>query len=272
MAVHPLGDPAADPAVARDHDAPAGDQQVRRPQDPIERRLAGPVAVVEEVLRERLVDRDDREAQGIIGGHRLQPDHAGGRLLGAREDLRTCAGPLRVEQRDEVAAVVHRQLRMRVGDGVEMRVVGVAVLAAAREHADAVLGHERRGNVVLGRERVRGAQHDGRAAGLERPHQVGRLGGDVEAGPDAEAGERLLGGEPLADEAQHGHLALGPLDAADAFGRKGEIDDIVGGQRGGRRGHRDGDSLVKNRRSGPRLGQIEPRRWMSRSSKRACSW
>ena len=195
-------------------------------------RLAGPVAVVEEVLGLGLVDRDDREAERAVGGHRLEPDDAGRRLLGPGEDLLDLVGPLAVEQRDEVAAVVHRDLGLRVGDRVEVGVVRVAVLAAAGERRDPVLGDERRGDVVLRRERVRGREDDLGAAGLERPHQVGGLGRDVEAGADPEAGQRLLALEALADQAQDGHLALGPLDPADALGREAEVGHVVGGQAG----------------------------------------
>ena len=80
-------------------------------------RLAGAVAVVEEVLGLGLVDRHDREAERAVRGHRLEPDHAGRRLLRPGEDLLDLVGPVAVEQRDEVAAVVHRDLRVRVGDG-----------------------------------------------------------------------------------------------------------------------------------------------------------
>ena len=116
VAVHPRRDPLADPAVARDDDLAPGDEDVRGPQDAVERALAGAVAVVEQVLGLGLVDRHDREAERLVGGHRLEPDDAGRRLLGAGEDLLDLVGPLAVEQRDEVAAVVHRDLRMRVGD------------------------------------------------------------------------------------------------------------------------------------------------------------
>ena len=47
--------------------------------------------------------------------------------------------------------------------------------------------------------------------------------------PIAQAGEGLLALEALADEAQDGHLALCPLDAADAFVREAEVGDVVGG-------------------------------------------
>ena len=76
VAVHPGRDALADPAVAGDDDLAAGDEDVRRPQDAVERALAGPVAVVEEVLGLGLVDGHDREAEGAVGGHRLEPDDA----------------------------------------------------------------------------------------------------------------------------------------------------------------------------------------------------
>ena len=87
---------------------------------------------------------------------------------------------------------------------------------------------ERRRDVVLGRQRVARREDDLGAAGLERAHQVGRLGRDVEAGADAQAVERPLALEALADQAQDGHLALGPLDPADALGGEAEVGDVVG--------------------------------------------
>ena len=272
VAGHPRGDPLAHPAVAGDDDLAPGDEDVRRAQDAVERALAGAVAVVEEVLGLGLVDRDDREAEHPVGGHRPQPDDAGRRLLGPGVDLGHLVRALGVEQVHEVAAVVHRQLRMRVGDRPQVRVVGLVVLAAPGERRDAVLGDERGRHVVLGRERVARREHDLRAAGLERAHQVGRLGRDVEARADAQAVERPVALEALADEAQDGHLALGPLDPSDALGGEAEVGHVVGrGCAGGR--HRGSVSLrLKRRRNGAaRSGQGEPRRWTRRSSKRTCS-
>ncbi len=272
VAVHPRRDALADPAVAGDDDLAAGDEDVGRAQDPVERALAGPVPVVEEVLGLGLVDGHDREAEGAVGGHGLEPDDPGGRLLRAGEDLGDLGGPLAVEQRHEVATVVHRHLRMGVGDAVEVGVVGVAILAAPGEGGDAVLGDERGGHVVLGGQRVGRRQDDLRAAGLERAHQVGGLGRDVQAGADAQAGERTLALEPLADEAQDGHLALRPLDPSDPLGGETEVRHVVGRQGAGG-GHGRSVSLRSNRRrSGAvRAGQGEPRRWTRRSSNRACS-
>ena len=204
-------------------------QDVGRAQDAVDGALARAVAVVEEVLGLGLVDRDDREAERAVGGHRprrMTPVVVSS--VPARTSGDLCR-PLAVEQRDEVAAVVHRHLRMGVRDRVEMRVVGVAVLAAAGVRRDPVLGDERRGDVVLGRERVRGGEDDLGATGLERPHQVGGLGRDVQARADAQAVERPVALEALADQAQDGHLALGPFDPADALGGEAEVGDVVGG-------------------------------------------
>ena len=63
--------------------------------------------------------------------------------------------------------------------------------------------------------------------------EVGGLGRDVEAGRDAQALERPLAREALADEAQDGHLPLGPFDAADAFVREAQVGDVVRRERGG---------------------------------------
>ena len=84
--------------------------------------------------------------------------------------------------------------------------------------------------------------------------------------------ERLFALEALADQPQDGHLTLGPLDAPDALLGKAEVGHVVGGQDSGV-GHRGSVSLrAKRRRSGAVMsGQGEPRRWMRRSSKRACS-
>ena len=132
-----------------------------------------------------------------------------------------------MQHADHVGAVVHRDVRLVVDRRLDVRVVGVVVLALDREGGDAVLVDERRGDVVLGRQRVGRAEHDVRAAGLERAHQVRRLGRHVQARRDAVAGERLLGLEPLADRGQHRHLPVGPLDPPHAFGGERQVFDVV---------------------------------------------
>ena len=72
---------------------------------------------------------------------------------------------------DEVRPIVHRELRLVVEGRVDVAVVRVAVLAADGKDFDPVVGDERRGDVVLGGQRVRGAQDDVRA---DRPRGSGR--------------------------------------------------------------------------------------------------
>src|SRR2546430_6124876 len=60
---HPVrshGEAAAAPAVAANHKNLTGQQDVRGPDDAVERALTGAIAVVEEVLGHGLVDRHDR--------------------------------------------------------------------------------------------------------------------------------------------------------------------------------------------------------------------
>ncbi len=236
-AAEPRRDPAADPAVAGDRCGLPRDQEVRRPDDPVDRGLARAVAIVEEMLRERVVHGDDRVRENAFARHRAEAVHARGRLLGPAADVREELAPLRVQLRDEVGAIVHRDLRRRREDRVDVRVIRVAVLALAREHRDALVRHERRRDVVLRRERVRRAQRDGRAAIAQCDREVRGLGRDVQARADAQATERPLRGEALPDPRQDRHLARGPRDAAGAELREGGVADVVGGCFQGRGHH-----------------------------------
>jgi hypothetical protein len=105
-----------------------------------------------------------------------------------------------------------------------------------RADLDPILGHERRRGVVLRRERVRRAQRRRRAPGLERAHQVGRLGGDVKARRYRYALERSLAVESFAHLPEDRHLALGPRDPVLPGPRQIEVGYIVG--RGPAPGHR----------------------------------
>ena len=71
-----------------------------------------------------------------------------------------------------------------------------------------------------------------RAARHQRPDEVRGLGRHVQAGGDPDAVERALGGEALADRAQHRHLPVGPLDAGGAGGGEGGVGDVAGHQPG----------------------------------------
>ena len=134
------------------------------------------------MLRLCIVDGDDGKAESAVTLERLQPDHAGRRFLRAGDDVAELLAPGGVKHADHVGAVVHRQLRLVIDRRFDVRVVRVIVLALDREHGDVVLVHERRGHVVLSRKWVGGAEHDIRAAGLQRAGEVRRLGRHVQTG------------------------------------------------------------------------------------------
>ena len=226
-AAGPRRDAAPDPAVAGDDEALAREQHVRRADDPVDRGLARAIAVVEQVLRLRVVDGDDREAERPVLLQSLQPDDPGRRLLGAGDDVAELLAAGGVQDADHVGAVVHRELGLVVDRGLDVGVVGVVVLALDREDGDVVLVDERGRHVVLRGKRIGGAEDDVGAAGLQRPHQVGGLAGHVQAGSDAVAGQRLLTLEPVADRGQDRHLPVGPRDSAYALGRQGQVSYVV---------------------------------------------
>ena len=227
VALHAHGEAAAAPAVAGDADGAAGDEDVGGADDAVERALAGAVAVVEHVLGVGLVDGDDREHEAALGLEGLEADDAGGGLFGAADDVGGHVGTLAVQHADDVGAVVHGDVGPVVDAGVDVRVVGRVVLALDGVDAHAVVVDQRGGDVVLRAQRVAGAEHHVGAAGDQGAHEAGGLGGDVQAGADAHALERLLLLEALADGAQHGHVHVGPLDAQHALGGESDVFDVV---------------------------------------------
>ena len=282
MRPHPLGarrHAAATHAVARDHQSASREEQVRRAQDAVDRGLAGAVAVVEEVLRVRVVDGDDGEREHPLLLHRAEADHTRRRFLGPADDVSEEGLALAVELRDEVGAVVHRELGPRGEHRFDVPVVALVVLALMGVDGDLVDVHERRRRLVLGREGVRGAERDLGATGLEREHQHGRLGRHVQARAEADPLQRLFLREPLADLAQDRHGLLGPLDAQTTRRRQREVFHVVRCHRmrsfrvDGTRARAPGDvrpdapgargaaaaATLRRRRGGPSPGPCAPR-------------
>ena len=160
-----------------------------------------------------VVDGDDRIAQHALPGHAVQADDAGGGFLSAAAQVRQRILALGVGHCHQVAAVVHGEVGFGVERGVDVGVVAVAVLAPDGIDHNPVVVHQRSSVVILGAERVGGTQHHFGAAIAQRGHQIGSLGGDVQAGGDARALERLFFQKALPDEVEHRHLLRGPLDA-----------------------------------------------------------
>ena len=130
-------------------------------------------------------------------------------------------GALGQKLRDEIGAIVHGDLRLMIERGVDVRVVGGVVLALDRVSRDVVILHERGGHFVLRRKRIRGAENHVRAAVTQSDGEVGRFAGDVQARRHANALQRLILDELLADQLQNGHVLIGPFDPALAlFGKR----------------------------------------------------
>ena len=180
--------------------------------------------IVKEVLGRRVVDRDHRKPQGAVGRHGPKPDDPGGRLLGGSDRIEV--GSFGVEEGGEVGAIVHGDVGRHVEDGVDVPVVALLILAPDREHRD-VVGHQSGRHIVLGRERIRGAQRHGGPPVTEGEHEVGGLGGDVETGGDRQPFQRLFLEKALPDRLQHRHPAPGPLDAAGTLRGEVGIGDVV---------------------------------------------
>ena len=159
VALHAHRQAAAAPAVAGDADGRAGEQDVGRAHDAVERALTGAVAVVEHVLGVGLVDGHDREHEPALGLERLEADDPGGRLFGAADDVGRHVGTLAVQHADDVGAVVHGDVGTVVDAGVDVVVVGGVVLALDGVDAHAVVVDQRGGDVVLRAQRVGGAEH-----------------------------------------------------------------------------------------------------------------
>ena len=132
-----------------------------------------------------------------------------------------------VDGGDQVRAVIHGHVRFVVERRGDVLVVRNVVLALDGEGGDFVDVDQRGRHVILRGERIGGRQNQVRAAFLQGARQVGCLGGDVQAGRHAHALERLLFLEALADLAQDGHFALGPVDAAAAAFGLVDVFDIV---------------------------------------------
>jgi hypothetical protein len=102
------------------------------------------------------------------------------------------------------------------------------IVAAMREDRDAVLQRQRGGDIVLRRQRVAGAHHHLGAARGQHPRQVRRLGGDMQAGSDANTVELALAAEAIDQRPQHRHFGQRPLNPVGArVGERGVLD-VVG--------------------------------------------
>ena len=145
---------AAAPAIAGDHELRSREQEIRGADDAVDRRLPGPVTIVEQMFGVSVVDRHDRIAQHAFLGHGAQANHAGGRFFGAANHIFQLRRALGVQDGDQVGAVVHGELRLVIDRRHDVRVVGVAVLALDGENRNVVVANQTGGHVILRGKRV----------------------------------------------------------------------------------------------------------------------
>ena len=143
----PHREAAAAPPIPRHHHRAPRDEEIRRPQDPVQRGLARAVTVVEQVLRVGIVHRHHRELEHAVPCHCLEADHARGGLLrraehaaherlalGGRERLHPLAHRRRqvvqpvqgdhVQRPDQVGPVVQRDVGPVGEGGADVLVIG----------------------------------------------------------------------------------------------------------------------------------------------------
>ena len=126
-------DAFAAPAVADDDQVAAGEQNVRRANDAVERRLARAVAIVEEMFGLRVVDGDRREGEHAGLRHRFEADDAGRRFFGRADDLVLKLGLFLDHRRDDVRAVVDDEVGFVLECRLHVTAVGLGGLALYRQ-------------------------------------------------------------------------------------------------------------------------------------------
>jgi hypothetical protein len=174
-----------------------------------------------------IVDRDHRQFQRMILFHRAQPDNASRGLLHARDNVLCLRGVVGMEQAHEIGAVVHRDPGPPLEHGSQMAVIGLAIGAMNRVGVDTVMAGEGRRDIVLGRERIRGATEHLRATRLERAQQVCGFAGYMQTSGHLQSLERQFLTEPLADRAKYWHLLVGPFDSLASRVGESQILDVI---------------------------------------------
>src|SRR5882762_4778731 len=208
------GHTAATPAVPGNDNFETSEKHVGSANYAVNRGLPCAVAIVEEVFGHRIIHGDDRILQRAVLGHGAKADYAGGGFFGSGDHVRDEVGALGQKHGDEVRAIIHGELRFVLERCAQMRIVGVVILTLDGESRNVVVAIERGRDFVLRGKWIGRAEYGISATIAERDHQVGGFAGHVQTSGNAQALERLLLDEALADLFQHGHLLSGPFDLA----------------------------------------------------------
>ena len=162
----PLGDPDPARTITRDDHGDPGNEPAGGALDGVNGRLARAMPVGDQSLHCRVVDGDHRDRQHSVGRHLMQTQHPRRGLL----DTAPRRGQPRmvVQELDQVAPVVEKQVGSGRQGSMQVRGIPLAVDAVPGEDADA-LRHQGGGDVVLGGQRVAGRQVQLGARRRERP-------------------------------------------------------------------------------------------------------
>ena len=106
------------------------------------------------MLRIRIVDGDHRKPEHAILSHAAQAGHAGRGLLGSAPNFRQLIFSIGVQGRDQIRAVVHRDLRPVIQRRGHVFVIGRVVLTFDGKDGNLMKPHQSRRNVVLRAQRV----------------------------------------------------------------------------------------------------------------------
>src|ERR1043165_115483 len=100
------------PAVTDNYKCTTSKQNVCRPNNTVECRLARAVTIVEEVFRLRVVDCDGREGQHTCSLHRVQTLNARRRFFSGTDDFLDLSSALFQQCCDYVRTIVNDDVRM----------------------------------------------------------------------------------------------------------------------------------------------------------------
>src|SRR5271165_1329470 len=204
---------AAAPAVAGDHELRTRQQEIRGADDAVDGGLSRPITVIEKMLGVGVVDGDDGELEDAFLGHGAQADDAGGGLFGSSDHVGEPVGALGMQKRDQVGAVVHGDVGLVVDGGEDMVVVSIVVFALDGEDGNVMVADEAGSHVILRGQWVRGAKHHVGSAVAQADREIRGLRRNVQAGRNADALQWLILDEFLADNLQHFHGLVRPLNA-----------------------------------------------------------
>ena len=222
----PHGDAPPAPAVADHDDRLARHHHVRGADEAVPHRLSRPVTVVEQVLAERVVDRDHGELQNALVRHGPQALDAGGRLLRSSQDARDQLRHLLVDRGHEVGPVVHDDVRLIPQDGAHVTEVLLRGHAPVAVDVHALV-REGRTDVVLSGQRIAAAGGDRRPQMGEGQQQIGRLRLQMKAGGDRRPLEGLSLLVLVVQELERRHVLPSPHDLVPAVLRQLHVRNVI---------------------------------------------